>query len=136
MSYPESEDNGKNMALYRTVTFQADHVQEMPRHVQMWLEENFDFLSDCFVSLKEDCENHCPSVMDRADFPSFIACMARLSDIDSPLGPFGCAGGRHIVHDFTNLYKTQVADKEIKFDEVAAREKHELLMSEEEECDC
>jgi hypothetical protein len=97
--------------LYDT-TITCDRVLFLPRHVSSWIEENFCVLWDMYSVLDDRFQRE-SCIFDKADFSSFCACIARLSTIDSPLGPHGLAGGRSLVYDFTRTSANQEADRVI-----------------------
>ena len=88
-------------------------VHKLPRHVVLWLENHNDVLERLYDLLCESIESH-PYILDKLDYPSFCACVARLSSVDSPATRQGLAGGRFLVHDFINESKVSLADKEVK----------------------
>ena len=88
-------------------------VHKLPRHVVLWIENHNDVLEGIYDLLRDSIESH-PYILDKLDYPSFCACVARLSSVDSPTTRQGLAGGRFLVHDFINESKVSLADTEVK----------------------
>lgn len=54
----------------------------MPTKVVHWMQENYDELMQLYSLCREFCENTSSLILDRSDFHTFCACIARLSTVD------------------------------------------------------
>ena len=66
------------------MTFEKGRVQCLPAHVAEWIDEHEDVLWKIYLDSTETAIRLAPAILDKADFTSFAACMARLSRVDSP----------------------------------------------------
>lgn len=66
------------------MTFEKGRVQCLPAHVSEWIDEHEDVLWKIYLDSTETAIRLAPAILDKADFTSFAACMARLSRVDSP----------------------------------------------------
>ena len=64
------------------------------------MEDHEDTLLLMYETVRNIAHAQDPDILDYADFPSFCACLARLSRIDTVHLPWGVLGGRTLVHDF------------------------------------
>ena len=104
------ERYNRNLLYNRNV---MQRVHKVPKHVLNWADENYDGLWDAYNQFKRDFAVW-PEIMDRGDFPSFCACIARLSSVDSPRTENGLAGGRDLPQDYMNNRRNKAADSALQ----------------------
>jgi hypothetical protein len=56
----------------------------LPPKVTRWAHANYDHLVAIRDMITTYCETNALPILDRCDMPAFIACMARLSDVNAP----------------------------------------------------
>lgn len=87
-------------------------VHNVPRHVLKWMQDNHEGLWEAYNWFQEQFTMW-PDIMDRGDFPTFCACMARMSGVDSTRTSVGRAGGRFFSRDYMSSKKNRAADLEL-----------------------
>jgi hypothetical protein len=79
--------------------FATDAVLEagkVPRKVVNWAFEYHDHLHELYEMIQTYCDDRCLFIFDKASFPAFCACVARLSSINAP------RTNQELVYDFDN----------------------------------
>lgn len=98
---------------------------KLPKHVSYWMDRNWEGLLQLQDCLRE-IQGTWPEIADCMDMPAMVACIARLSSVDSPTGRNGRAGGRNEIGDFLvmegkrmDAINKQIADRE-KMEQLAS----------------